>query len=231
MLAEDRRKVLRELNLRCRPSERGEVSFCALRLRAAVLLAADSALRIGEMCALDAVQVIDDPAVPRWRLRSVGYIRPEQSKGRRVGPDQWDSAGSFLLGDEPRAALRAYLLEAKRRQYLPWPPKSGDPLFVSVRGNGNGNGKDHPEDARQRLSVRTLQWQWGDFQQHAALPSPYHWHCLRHTAMTACAEATNGNVAIVAAFGRCDVKTAMRYCRAYLTPQRMLELRNQIQLR
>jgi integrase len=227
VLAEDRTKILRELNLRCRPSERGEVSFCALRLRAAVLLAADSALRIGEMLKLDAVQVIDDPSVPRWKLRSVGYVRPEQSKGRRVGEDQWDSSGSFLLGDEPRAALRVYLSEAKRRGYLPWPPKPGDPLFLSVRGNANTEG---PE-ARRRLSVRTLQWQWGDFQAHAALPSPYHWHCLRHTAMTACAAATNGNVAVVAAFGRCDVQTAMGYCRAYITPARMLELRNLITMR
>jgi integrase len=223
LLPDDRRKILRELNLRCRPSDRGVVNFCALRLRAAVLLAADSALRIAEMAKLDAIQVIDDPTAPRWKLRSIGYLRPEQSKGRRVGDDPWDSAGPFLLGDEPRAALRAYLAECKRRQYIPWPPKPGDPLFVAVRGNGHGSG-------RHRLSVRTLQWQWEEFQARCSLATPYHWHCLRHDAMTRCADATNGNVRIVAAFGRCDVQTAMRYC-GPATPATMLELRNKIVLR
>jgi integrase len=215
---------VRELSVRCRPSDRGHVSFCALRLRAAVLLAGGSGLRIGELCKLDAVQVIDDPSVPRWKLRSVGYLKAAQSKGRRVGPDQWDSAGSFLVSDDARAALRAYLAEAKRREYLAWPPKPGDALFVSVRGNGKSGA------GRHRLSVRTLQWQWESFQRHAGLDAPYHWHCLRHDAMTRCSLATNGNLKIVAAFGRCDVLTAARYVENP-SPQAMLDLRNQVAMR
>ena len=224
LLPADRKRIVRELNVRCRPSDRGHVSFCALRLRAAVLLAGGSGLRIGELCKLDAAQVIDDVAAPRWKLRSVGYLRPVQSKGRRVGPDQWDSAGTFLVSDDARAALRAYVMEAKRRAYLVWPPKAGDPLFVSVRGNSkSGSG-------RHRLSVRTLQWQWEAFQRHAGLDAPYHWHCLRHDAMTRCSDATNGNIHIVAAFGRCDVLTAAQYV-AHPSPQAMLDLRNQIAMR
>jgi site-specific recombinase XerC len=140
-----------------------------------------------------------------------------------VGEDQWDSSGTILIGDSPRAALRAYLAECKRREYLSWPPKPGDSLFCSVRGNSHGQG-------RHRLSVRTLQWQWDEFQTKAGLATPYHWHCLRHDAMFRCAEATNGNVLIVAAFGRCDVKTALQYC-GPPSSAAMLELRNKIVLR
>lgn len=218
----DRKRIVRELNLRCREGERGSVSFAALRLRAIVLLAGGAALRIGEVCKLDAYQLIDDVAASRWKLRSQIYVRPEQSKGRRVGDEQWDSAGAILVNDLARSALRAYLVEAKRRGYVPWPPKKGDPLFVAVRGNWrSGTG-------RHRLSVRTLQQHWGDFQRRAGVDAPYHFHCLRHDAMTRCADAVGGNVKMLARFGRCSVMTALRY--VHVSEKAMADLRNALAL-
>lgn len=230
VLAADRKKIVRELNLRCRPNERGGVSFAALRLRAIVMLAAGAALRVGEVCKLNVAQFIDleasieqaGPGKARWKLRSLAYVRPEQSKGRRVGPDQWDSAGTIMVSDLARSALRAYLTEARRRGWIAWPPKPDDPLFIGVRDNGRH--RDGP--GRHRLSVRTLQDQWHKIQVAAGVDHPYVFHCLRHDAMTRCAERTNGNVLMVAAFGRCDVGTAMQY--VHLTPERMTALRNEL---
>ena len=214
----DRKRIVRELNLRCRAGERGSVSISALRLRAAVLLAGGAALRVSEVCKLNAAQVIDDAAT-RIKLRSLVYLHPEQSKGRRTGDHQWDSAGTLMIGDDARAALRAYLLEGRRRElWAQWPPGKNEPLFLSVRGNARST------KGRKRLSVRGLQWQWEMFQRRSGTDRPYHFHDLRHTAMTRCAEVSNGNVRVVAAFGRCDVSTALRY--VHLTPQAMIDLRN-----
>ena len=222
ILPADRKRIVRELNLRCRPGERGTVSFAALRMRAIVLLTGGAALRIAEVCKLDAHQVLEDAKAPRWKLRSLVYVRPEQSKGRRVGDEQWDSAGTILVSDVARSALRAYLAEAKRRGYIAWPPKKGEPLFVAVRGNWrSGNG-------RHRLSVRTLQQQWMLLQHRAGLDTPYHFHCLRHDAMTRACEALNNNVKALAIFGRCSVQTALRY--VHVSPQQLIALRNQLSL-
>lgn len=219
ILPTDRKRILRELNLRCRPDDRGEVSITALRLRAAVLLAAGAALRIGELCKLTLRQLLEE-TTPRIKLRSLIYVRPDQSKGRRTGDHQWDSAGTVMVGDEARAALRAYIAEGRRRGWWQWPPAKADPLFLSVRGNLKAGG------GRHQLAVRTLQWQWEHFQKHAGIDHPYHFHDLRHTAMTRCAEVASGNVLVIARYGRCDVSTALRY--VHLTPQTMVDLRNQL---
>lgn len=230
VLPADRKRIVRELNLRCREGDRGSVSLSALRLRAIVLLAAGAALRIGEVCKLNMSQFIDmdgaadkpSTGAGRWKLRSLAYLRPEQSKGRRTGPEQWDSAGTIMVSDLARAALRAYLAEAKRRGWVAWPPAPDTPLFIGVRGNG----RSVAGPGRQRLSVRTLQDQWHKVQVAAGIERPYVFHSLRHDAMTRCAERCNGNVLMVAAFGRCDVATAMQY--VHLTPQAMQALRNEL---
>lgn len=235
ILPDDRRKIVHELNLICRPAEgwkgtesdgeRGRPSISALRLRAIVLLAAGGALRLGELCNLNLIQVLDDTTLGsgRWRLRSLVYLRPEQSKGRRVGPEQWDSAGTIAINDDARSALRAYIHEVKRRKWVEWPPKPDTPLFVAVRGNGR-HAASAAHNTHARLSVRTLQWQWGTFQTRAGIVPAYRFHDLRHTAMTKCAEVTNGNVKLIADFGRCDVQTAMRY--VHLTPGQLGSIRN-----
>lgn len=219
VLPADRKLMVRELNLRCRPGARGAVSIAALRMRAIVLLTACAGLRISEVCKLNAFQFLDTDG-PRWKLRSLAYLRPEQSKGRRVGPEQWDSAGTIMLADEARTALRAYIAEARRREWMSWPPKRNEPLFVGVRGNGNSGA------GRHRLSPRTLQWQFAEMQKRAGIDHLYHFHCLRHDAMTRCAEKTNGNLVLLADYGRCDVMTAMQY--VHLSPQQMLSLRNEL---
>lgn len=222
VLPPDRKRIVREMNLRCRPNERGRVSLSALRLRAIVMLAAGAALRVGEVCKLNAAQVLDLDGA-KWKLRSLAYLRPEQSKGRRVGDDQWDSAGTIMISDLARAALRAYIVEAKRRKWwAQWPPEPGEPLFLGVRGNG----RSRDGAGRQRLSVRTLQDQWRKVQLAAGIDHPYVFHSLRHDAMTRAAERSNGNVLMVAAYGRCDVATATQY--VHLTPESMLELRNRL---
>lgn len=221
VLPADRKKILRQLNLMCRPNDRDGVSLAALRLRAIVMLAAGAALRVSEVCKLNAVQFIDmDQGRGAWKTRSLAYVRPDQSKGRRVGPEQWDSSGTIMLADDTRAALRAYIVEARRRGWIPWPPAPDDPLFVAVRGNGlAGKG-------RHRLSTRTLQWQWRQVQVQAGIDHPYVFHSLRHDAMTRCAERTNGNAKLLADYGRCDVTTAMQY--VHLSPQAMMTLRNDL---
>lgn len=226
ILPADRRKMLAGLNLRCRPDARGRVVIDALRLRAAVLLSAGSGLRVGEVCKLDLVQFLEDPKEPRWRLMSLVYLRPSQAKGRRVGDHQWASSGTIVIGDDARAALRAYVAELKRRRWIDWPPTPGQPLFIAVRGNGRGD-----DDARYpRLSIRTLQHQFKSFQRQCGITTPYHFHDLRHTAMTRCAEVVGGNIRALCDFGRCSTTTAMRYLHNF-TPEKLAAARNELAFR
>lgn len=213
------------LNLHCRPDERKRVSIDALRLRAAVVFAASAALRIGEITKLNLAQMLEDPSAGRWRLRSLVYLRPSQAKGRKAGPEPWTSAGTIVVSDDARAAMRAYIVELKRRGWTKWPPTSDQPLFVAKRRNARSRKRtDHG-----RLAVRTLQYQWRAFQLRIGLESPYHFHDLRHTAMTRCAEVSNGNTTMVADFGRCDPQTAERYI--HRSPGRLAELRNDLAFR
>lgn len=229
VLPADRKQIVSALNLHCRPDARNRVSIDALRLRAAVLFAASAALRVSELCRLTIPQLLEDPSAGRWRLRSLVYLRPAQSKGRRVGPkhEQWESSGTIVVSDEARSALRAYIAELKRRGWCTWPPEPDQPLLVAKRRNARSRKAKKP--AYGPLAVRTLQYQWQMFQKRTGIVSPYHFHDLRHTAMTQCAEVTNGNTKMVAEFGRCDPQTAERYI--HFSPARLSELRNELAFR
>lgn len=227
ILPADRKRIVAELHLRCRPGERSRSSFAALRLRAAVLLAAGSGLRVSEVCKLNLAQMLEDPEAARWRLRSLVYLKPSQAKGRRVGEHKWTSAGTIAVSDEARNALRAYIAELKRRGWSVWPPPAAQPLFVAVRTSPRTRRAAAP--VHQRLSIRTLQHQWRTFQRAIGIESTYHFHDLRHTALTRCSELTGGNMKLVAEFGRCDLQTAARY--VHLTPGRLTALRNDLAFR
>lgn len=226
ILPTDRKRILAALNLHCRPSERGDVSIAALRLRAIVLLAASAGLRISEVCKLNLPQVLEDPSAKRWRLLPLVYLRPAQSKGRRVGDHQWDSAGTIAVTDDARSALRAYMLELRRREWTAVPPSRDQPLFVALRRNRKSKRKGQ---AHGRLAIRSLQYQWQAFQRAIGITSPYHFHDLRHTALTRMAELSHGNTQLVARFGRCDLQTAMRY--VHLPPGKLAEMRNDLAFR
>jgi integrase len=157
------------------------------------------------------------------------YLRPAQAKGRRVGTEaeQWSSAGTIVIGDVARAALRAYIVELKRRRWCSWPPTADQPLFVAVRRNARA--KKARKEQHGRLSVRTLQYQWQALQRQSGLPSPYHFHDLRHTAMTRCAEVVGFNLKLLASFGRCSPQTAMRYLQ--FSPAKLAAARNELAFR
>lgn len=184
-------------------------SFLALRTRALVLLAWGSALRISELLALNVDQVLEDPrAATLGRIRSTGYVRGEQSKGRRKGPQRWTSAGTFIITKPARAALRDYLIEALERGYLTLPASSSSPLFVALKGRvGKGQ-----KVRRGRLGKRAAQSTWDTVQRKAGLHDPYRFHDLRHDALTRLGEAAKGNPFRVAQYGRLkDIRTASRY--------------------
>lgn len=182
-------------------------AFTALRTRAFVALALCSGLRVAELCKLDLDQVLDRTD-RGWRLRSHAYLHKRQSKGRRKGPRTWNSAGAFYLSKAARFTLRAYLREARKRAWMRWPPKPGQPLFVTVKGRGSdGHGADH----HVRLSPRTAQHAWKELQKRARIRHTYGVHCLRHEFMTRVAAAAGGDAFKVAAMGRCDIRTAQRY--------------------
>lgn len=225
----DRRTIIAGLNLRCRADDRGRVSVDALRLRAAILLAAGSGLRVGEVTKLNLRQLLEDPENARWRLASLVYLRPEQAKGRRVGDQQWASSGTIVIGDDARAALRSYVVELKRRGWTSsWPPAADQPLFVAVRRNARSR---RPKSQQHgRLAVRTLQYQFRAFQLQCGITTPYHFHDLRHTAMTKCAEVVGGNIRALCDFGRCSAKTATRYLHNF-TPEKLAAARNELAFR
>lgn len=179
-----------------------------LRTRALLLLAWGSGLRLKEVCALNLVQLLEDPKAKRPRIRSTAYLQPKQSKGRRNGARaHWDSAGSFIVTKPARVALQAYLRAAALRAWVRFPPTSTAPVFVAA-GHGKAKG------AHQRLAKRTAQHAWTELQKRARIEQPYGFHCLRHDALTRFAESCSGNVFKVATFGRCDVHTALRYVHA-----------------
>lgn len=197
MSERDRRRIRRALK-----DWAASGSFVGLRTRAIVELAMSSALRLKECCALNTAQILEEPG--RLSIRTVAYLRAPQSKGRRQGVGQrWDSAGSFMLASAARAALRTYLAEAKRREWMAWPPKPDDPLFIGVRARGvSGHG---------RVSHRIVQHQFLRLQRELGIPEPYMFHELRHDALTRFASAAGGNPYKLAAYGRCHIKTATRY--------------------
>ncbi len=170
--------------------------FHGLRTRAVIFLVWGSALRLSEALALEVGQVLERP--PRspkriGRVRGVAYIRAEQTK-KEAGE------GSFVITKAAREALRAYILEALRRGWMPLEDPSA-PLFVTAKGGGHG-----------RVGKRAVQDSWNLVQERARIERPYRFHDLRHDAITAFASRAGGDPFKVAAFGRLrDIRTASVY--------------------
>jgi site-specific recombinase XerD len=180
-------------------------SFLALRTRALLLLGLCSALRTKELLALDLDQVVEATGPGRrYRVRSSGHLRAPQSKGRRKGAKQWDSAGMFIIGKAARQALRDYIRAAAARGWLELPPKRGQPLFIANKNLDGGH---------YRISRRTAQYAWTKLQKRAGLlerEQRYGLHCLRHEAISQVAHASK-DPHVVAAYGRFGLQTALRY--------------------
>ena len=183
---EDRTRIMREL-ANHRPHD-----FERLRLRAVVLLAMSSGLRLSECLALEVEQVVNGRGV-----RTIATLEDIQAKG--------GMGGEFSITTTARSAIRAYLTEAQARG---WVGNTG-PLFVAMRrgAKSGGDAKTHP-----RLS-RVSGWRaWKALQRRCGLPKPYRFHDLRHESGTRFAEASGGDVFKVAGHMRLrDVRTAQRY--------------------
>lgn len=188
-------------------------NFIALRNRAMLVLDMTSALRVKELVALDVDQVLEDPSASSLgRLRSSGYVKPEQSKGRRKGPRRWTSSGPFVITKPAREALRAYLLERIKRGWLTLPCKPGTPLFVTWKRTTSARARNRAVDVPGRISKRAAQLAWTEVQTRARVAQRYRFHDIRHDALTRMADASNGNPFRVAQFGRLkDINTAQRY--------------------
>lgn len=198
---DDRIRLLRTMR---EWSETG--SFLALRNRALITLALHSALRLKELLALDVVQVLQDPTLATiGRLRESAYIRPDQTKGRRKGPRRWTTAGTFVIPEPARIALRLYLKARIARGWLEMPAQYGVPLFVAVKRRS----RDNPQP--QRLNKRSAQAVFEDLHERARMSQHYRFHDLRHDCLTRCAELSGGNPFKVAAIGRMTLHTAQRY--------------------
>lgn len=218
---EDRKVILATANEWARAG-----SFTGLRTRAYVWLALSSGLRVNELCNLNLLQLLDRTE-RGWRFRSHAYLRGDQAKGRRVGKRKWNSAGSFYLSKKARTALRLYLNALRRRGWVQWPPNEDTPLFVTVKGRGSDQ---HGAGHHVRLSSRTAQHAWKKLQTKAGIPRrrQYGTHCLRHEIMTRVAVASGGDAFKVAAFGRCDIRTAQRY--VHVSPAELERLAERAQV-
>lgn len=183
---EDRTRILREL-ANHRPTD-----FERLRLRALVLLAMSSGLRLSECLALEVEQVVNGRGV-----RTIATLEDIQAKGGH--------GGQFTITTSARAALRAYIAEAQSRGWV----RDAGPLFVAMRrgAKSGGDKNSHP-----RLS-RVAGWRaWVALQTRCSIPKPYRFHDLRHESGTRFAEASGGDVFKVAGHMRLrDVRTAQRY--------------------
>ncbi len=193
---EDRRRILRALN------QHHAHDFDSLRTRALVLLAWGSALRISECVALDIEQVAELSG-RTFKMRTASYIRPDQAKGTA----DWSSAGQFAITPQTQTALRKYIVEARRRRWMPI-DQLEVPLFITVRP-----GPRSTTNARHsRLSERSARAAFTRLQRRTTIPLHYRFHDLRHDAITRFSEACNGNVFRVAQFGRFqDLRTSYRY--------------------
>lgn len=207
----DRERVLAHLKAQAeRPDQ-----FLHLRNRALIVLAMTSALRVKELVALNVDQVLEDPrASTLGRLRSSGYLKPDQSKGRRKGPRRWTSAGAFIVTKLARDAVRAYLVERIKRGWLTLPLVAGVdvPLFITWKRTTSARARSRAVDVPGRLSKRAAQLAWTEVQTRSRVAQRYRFHDIRHDALTRMADASNGNPFRVAQFGRLsDINTAQRY--------------------
>ena len=193
----DRTRILNEANLWAASG-----NFLGLRTRAMLLLALSGALRTKELLALELGQVLELPKEGRWQVRSSGYLRGPQSKGRRRGDGQWDSSGQFVIAEAARIAIRQYVTHARKGGWLELEPEQ--PLFIC-----NKNSRKRSSGPR-RINRRTAQKAWEQLQRRAGVPVFYGLHCLRHEAITRFAHKSKDPHA-VAAYARFTLATAMRY--------------------
>lgn len=189
----DRVRVLQTLQARCSSG-----NVVALRTRALILLALDSGLRVQECTRLDLVQLLEDSDSEAVRFRRAFYLSPKQAKGGPVG------AGMVTVSERARAALRAYVLAARKAGWMAWPPKLGAPVFV-------GHRLQRGRPGHGRLSVRAAQWSWHDAQRRAGISAKYGFHALRHDAVTRLRLAGADVFDLMRAFRWRDVKHAQRY--------------------
>lgn len=149
-------------------------NFAAIRLRALVCLTWGSGLRLSESTALTVSQIIEGAGSRRWRIVSRGLLLSPQAKRSR--------ARRFYVPREARAALRAYLITARKKGLLDIPGAPDQALFVATKLPHKGG----------RVSVRTIELQWQELQRSCGITEAYRWHDLRHEAATAFArKATN----------------------------------------
>lgn len=183
----DARLIIRGLN-----TWAGFRNFTGLRTRALVFLAWSSALRARECLALD-IEQIRDTSYKALRIRERPYIRTDQAK---MGAE-----GRFLISPRAVMALRAYLIEARRRR---WIASWEGPLFIGAK-KWRGGGHD-------RLGYHSSNCAWNDFIDTLRLPEIYRFHDIRHDSITRYCVEVNGDAFAVQRFGRFrDLNTAVRY--------------------
>lgn len=210
----DLRAILASLDDRSTGSRR-DVS--AMRVRVLALLGVESGLRLSEALALRLEQVIEDPHASSPRIVAQLDLEEHQAKGRS-GPRGYTSAGIVNVPKRTRAAIRAYVIELRRRGWIKGPPWRGT-LFVRTRPGRLGS----DELAHGPWSARSAQAAWIEAQRRAGVARPYRVHDLRHTAITRWAAAAGGDAYAVAALARhADVRTSIGY--VHHSPARMLEI-------
>lgn len=197
----DRARIWREL---ARRSERGD--FAALRLRAVATLCVDTGLRLAEVIALNLEQLVEDTAARAPRFASSFVLRREQSKRKERG-------ALIQVPKSTRQALRAYVLEAHRREWITGPPWRG-PLLVTMKGPQVGH--------HQRPSDRAIQKGWQSWQRSIGIVDPYRFHDMRHTAITRWSEETTDPYVVAQLARHRDIRTTSDY--VHRSPARLAEL-------
>jgi integrase/recombinase XerC len=120
-------------------------------------LALGTGLRESEIAALDVGDVCNDAGNPKRTI----YLRVYKRMGAGADPDRQ----SVTLPDDTFYKLDKWLRVRKG--------SLGDPLFTSRSVGG------------RRISSRTIRHAFRLWQRRAGFDRPYHFHAIRHTAITA----------------------------------------------
>lgn len=179
--------------------------FIAIRGRAIATLVIDTGLRLSELLALNIEQLVEDPTARAPRILGTFDLRATQAKNSK--------AASMAVPKRARDAIRVYLLELRRREWIKAPPWRG-PLWIVHKSRVQGK---HP-----RLSKRAAQTAWSTWQKRAGIHDPYRFHDLRHTAITRWADSTDNAFSVAELARHSDVKTSMRYVHG--APDRLREI-------
>jgi integrase len=185
----DRRRVLTALR-----EWAGSGSIVGLRTQAICLLAADSGLRVAEVIALRAGQLV--ASSEPLRLVDRGYLQTTQAKGGHGGP--------FDLSRRAREAIHAYVRAAVAAGWMAWPVAPASPLWLGHRGHRGAKGHG-------ALSIRSAQRCWYEAQRRAGVPERYGFHCLRHDAATRLRRAGADVFDVAGALRLVDLRHAQRY--------------------